>query len=132
MDIFNWIKGVFKPAADLVDELHFSPEEKGDIEIKKQELKNKLAEMEFHLSTKVVELQTKAMESQSKMAISEQRHGNLLSKSWRPLASLSMVILLILMGLDFVEYKELLAQIAGGFLGIYGIGRSYEKGKKNS
>lgn len=132
MDIFNWINSIFKPAADLIDELHFSGEEKGNIEVKKQELKNKLAEMEFLFSTKAVELQTKAMEAQSQMAIAEQQHGNWLSKSWRPVASLAMVILLMLMGLGFVEYKELIAQIAGGFLGIYGIGRSYEKGKKQN
>lgn len=130
MDIFTWIGSIFKPAADLVDELHTSDEEMGNIEVKKQELRNKLAEMEFNLSTKYVELQTKAMEASAKMEVAAQQHGNWLSKSWRPIASLAMVGLLIGMGLDFIVYKPLVVQIAGGFLGIYGIGRSYEKGKE--
>ena len=30
--IFDFLKEIFKPAADLVDELHFSGEEKGNLE----------------------------------------------------------------------------------------------------
>lgn len=130
MSIFSFIGSIFKPAVDLVDELHTSDEEMGNIEIKKQELRNKLAEMEFKLSTKYVELQTKAMEASAKMEIASQQHGNWLGKSWRPITSLIMAGLLVGMGMDFIVYKPLIVQIAGGFLGIYGLGRSYEKGKK--
>lgn len=130
MSVFTFISSIFKPAVDLVDELYVSDEEIGNIEIKKQELRNKFAEMEFNLSTKFVELQTQAMEASAKMEIASQQHGNWLGKSWRPIASLAMVGLLIGMGIDFIVYKPLIVQIAGLFLGVYGIGRSYEKGKK--
>lgn len=130
MSIFSWISSIFQPAAELVDELHTSEEEKGAIEIKKQELKNKLAEMEYKLSSKMLELQQASLEAQTKVAQAEQQHGNWLSKSWRPVASLVMVTILLGMGFGFVAQNELLMQICGAFLGIYGIGRSYEKGKK--
>lgn len=122
MSIFGFLGSIFQPAADLVDELHVSDEEMG-------QLKNQLAQIEAKVSIKMMELQSKVIESNTKVAIAEQEHGNLLSKSWRPLVSLGMVSLLMAMGFGFIELNELLAQISGGFLGIYGIGRSVEKSK---
>lgn len=129
MSIFSFIGDLFKPAADLVDELHYSGEERGNIEVKKAELQNKLAEIEARVATRVLDLQNAALEANAKVAKAEQEHGNWLSKSWRPIASLSMVGILLSTGFGVIEYKELLVQICGGFLGIYGIGRSWEKKK---
>jgi len=130
MSILSFISGIFKPAADIVDELHTSDEELGNIEIKKSELRNKLAEIEAKVSTRLLELQSQVIEANSKVAIAEQQHGNTLSKSWRPITSIGMLLLLFCMALDFIQYRELIVQIAGGFLGIYGIGRSVEKRSK--
>jgi hypothetical protein len=127
MSIFNFLSGIFKPAAELIDNLHSSDEEMGNIEVKKRELLAKMAEVEAKVTTKVIELQTASMEANAKVAISEQVSGSTISKNWRPVASLAMVSILIAMGFDLVPYKPLMVQIAGGFLGIYGIGRSYEK-----
>ncbi len=130
MSLFNFIGNLFKPAADLIDDIHTSEEERGNIEIKKQELKAKMAEIEARVSTKVLELQTAALDANTKVAQAEQAHGNWLSKSHRPITSLAMMSILVSMGFGVIDYNELLAQIAGGFLGIYGLGRSYEKSKK--
>ena len=86
MSIFSFIGEIFKPAADLIDELHVSTEELG-------QLRNELAQIEAKVSIKVLELQSVALESQSKLAIAEQQYGNLLSRSWRPLVSLSLAAL---------------------------------------
>ena len=129
MDVFGWISGLFQPVADLVDNLHDSDEEMGNIAVKKAEIDARLAEIQAKVSTQVLTLQTKAMEANAKVAIAEQQHGNWLSKSWRPIASLSMVVILLAVGFDVIEYKELLVKICGGFLGIYGMGRSWEKKK---
>ena len=129
MSVFSWIGSIFSPAADLIDNLHSSDEEMGNIEVKKQEIRAKLAEIEARVSTKVLDLQNAALEANSKVAMSEQKHGNWLSKSWRPIASLSMVGILMATGFGVIEYKELLIQVCGGFLGIYGVGRSWEKKK---
>lgn len=129
MSLFSFIGDIFKTAAELVDDLVYSGEEKGNIEVKKAELRNKLAEIENKVSVKLMDLQSQAIEANSKVAIAEQQHGNWLSKSWRPITSLAMAGLLIAMGMEIIPYKELLIKICGGFLGIYGMGRSYEKRK---
>jgi len=130
MSIFNFLSGIFTPVANLVDELHTSDEEMGNIQIKKAELQNKLAEIESKVGLRLMELQSESLKMQAKIATAEQEHGNWLSKSWRPLSSLMFVTLLTGMGLDIITFKPLLVQVAGGFLGIYGIGRTVEKSKK--
>ena len=130
MGIFDFIGNLFKPAADVVDDLHFSGEEKGNSEVKKAELKNKLAEIENKVSVKMMDLQSQAITANAKVAEAEQKHGNMLSKTWRPICSLCLMGMLIAMGFEIIPYKDFLAKVAGGFLGIYGMGRSYEKGKK--
>lgn len=122
MSLFNFLGSVFKPVADLVDNVHTSDEER-------MMLRNQLAQIEAQVSIKMMELQSSVIEANSKMAIAEQEHGNLLSKSWRPLVSLALTGILVAMGFGVIEFNDLLAQISGAFLGIYGVGRSMEKRK---
>jgi len=129
MSIFSFLGSLFSPLADTIDNLHDSEEELGQIAVKKAELRNKLAEIEAKVSTKMMELQSQSIEANAKMAVAEQQHGNTLSKSWRPITSLCMTGILVAMGFDLIAYKPLMVQICGGFLGIYGIGRSVEKKK---
>lgn len=130
MSIFDFIGDLFGPATKLIDDLHFSGQEKGELKVKQAELRNKLAEIESRVSTKMLSLQEKSLDANMKVAIAEQQHGNTLSKSWRPICSIGMLSILVAMGFGIIPMNTLLAQIAGGFLGIYGVGRSFEKGKK--
>ena len=114
MSLFDWIGDLFKPASEIVDELHFSGEEKEKWKAKQAELRNKLAEIESRVATKVLALQEKSLEANMKVAIAEQQSGNWLSKSWRPITSLCMVGLLISMGFEVIPYKDFLAKVAGG------------------
>lgn len=129
MSLFSWIGSLFEPVATLVDELHYSGEEKGQIDIKKSELRNKLAEIESKVATRTLELQSQIIEANSKIAVSEQEHGNWLSKSWRPMCSLGSFLMLVLMGIGKVPMNDFLATIFGSFLGIYTGARSWEKKK---
>jgi hypothetical protein len=129
MSLFSWISELFEPAAKIVDDLHFSGEEKAKWKAKQAELRNKLAEIESRVATKVLALQEKSLEANMKVAIAEQQSGNWLSKSWRPVCSLCMMGLLVAMGFEVIPYKDFLAKVAGGFLGIYGMGRTWEKKK---
>lgn len=129
MSFFNWISDLFTPVSNLVDELHFSGEEKGAIENKRAELKNKLAEIEAKVATKTLDLQSQIIEANSKIAIAEQEHGNLLSKSWRPLCSIGSFVMLALMGMGKIPQNDFLATVFGSFLGIYTGARSWEKKK---
>ena len=129
MSVFSWIGDLFKPVADLVDEVHTSTEEKGQIANRASELKNKLAEIESKVATKTLSLQSQIIEANSKIAVAEQKHGNVLSKSWRPLCSIGSFCALVAMGTGQMEYNQFLATIFGGFLGIYTGARSWEKKK---
>jgi len=120
MSIFSFIGDIFKPAADLIDNVHTSKEEK-------LQLRNQLAQIEAQVATKTLELQSQLITANSNVAIAEQQNGNWLSKSWRPIVSLIMAGLLVGMGLGLIVYNQFLAGIAGGFLGIYTGSRSWEK-----
>lgn len=129
MSIFDWIGSLFSPASDLVDELHYSGEEEAAAKAKMAELKNKLAEIEAKVATKTLDLQSQIIEANSKIAVAEQKHGNWLSKSWRPMCSIGSFIMLALMGTGKIAHNDFLAMIFGGFLGIYTGARSWEKKK---
>ena len=129
MSIFSWIGDIFKPASDLVDELHFSGEEEANAKAKMAELKNKLAEIESKVATRTLDLQSQLIDANSKVAIAEQMHGNWLSKSWRPLCSVGSFGMLVAMGFGIIPFSDFLATIFGGFLGIYTGARSWEKKK---
>jgi hypothetical protein len=122
MSLFSWIGDLFSPVADLVDNVHTSTEEK-------LALRNKLAEIESKVATKTLDFQSQLIEANSKIAIAEQRSGNWLSKSWRPLCSLGSFASLVAMGTGLMEYNQFLATIFGSFLGIYTGARSWEKKK---
>jgi hypothetical protein len=123
MSLFSFLGSIFKPAADLVDEVHTSEEERG-------RLRNKLAEIESKVSIKLMELQSQVIDANAKIAVAEQQYGNWLSKSWRPITALMLNGLVVLMAFDYIEYRELIVQITGAIDGVYMAGRSYEKGKK--
>jgi len=129
MSVFDWIGSLFKPASDLVDEIHFSGEEKAQAQAKQAELRNKLAEIEAKVATRTLDLQSQIIEANSKIAVAEQEHGNWLSKSWRPLCSIGSFAMLSLMGMGKIPPNEFLMMIFGGFLGIYTGARSWEKKK---
>jgi len=119
MSIFSFLGDIFKPAAQLIDDIHTSKEELGNIEIKKAELRNKLAEIEAQVSSKILDLQSQIIDANAKIAIQEQVSGSVISKNWRPVCSIIFVGLLVAMGLGVIQYNQFLAGIAGSFLGIY-------------
>ena len=120
MSFFKFLGDIFRPAADLIDNLHVSDEERGM-------LRNQFAEIEARVSIQMMELQAASIEATSKLAVAEQKYGSILSRNWRPIASLSLLVLIMAMGLEFIPINTLILQIAGGFLGIFGIGRTLEK-----
>jgi len=116
------ILNIFKPAADLIDNLHTSEEEKGQI-------KTKLAEIEAKVATRLMDLQSKVVDSNAKIAVAEQEHGNTFVKMVRPIISLGCFSILMLTGFEVIPEKELILQICGGYLGFYGYLRTTEKKK---
>lgn len=126
MNITDFISGIFKPFADLVDNVHTSSEEK-------QTLRNKLAEINAALTVKMLELEGQIIEAQSKVLVAEIQGNSWLQQNWRPLTMVTFVVLIVATwlgystpGLTEAMHLRLLDIVEIG-LGGYVLGRSVEK-----
>lgn len=122
MGVFSFISNIFKPAADLVDNLHTSEEEK--LELKKQ-----MRQVENEFQSKVLEYETKLMESQSSIIRAETTSQSWLTRNWRPITMLTFLVLVVcdsfgLLAFRLADQAWTLLQIG---LGGYVVGRSAEK-----
>lgn len=122
MNIFSAISDIFKPVADLVDNVHTSKEEIGLIKLE-------LQKVELAMLTAGLKAQCQLVDATARVAVAEQQYGNFISKSWRPVSSLAFTCMLFAMSLDVIAFNQTLAYIGGAFLGVYGVGRSVEKKK---
>ena len=109
MSIFNFIAGIFKPAADLIDELHVSDEER-------MKLQNELAKIQSQMQAKSVELMS-----------AEAKSDHWIVAAWRPICALTLFGLILMDGFQFVQAPAQVYELAQLFLGVYGGGRSLEK-----
>ena len=88
MSFLNFLSGVFKPLAQLVDDVHTSEEEKLNI-------KQKLAELETRVTMEVLSYEKSLMESRTKVITSEAQSDSWLTKSWRPITMLTFLCLVV-------------------------------------
>lgn len=79
-----WLLGLFEPVANIIDELHTSKEEKGQIEIA-------LTEALTGAGVKILDYETKLAEAQSKIIIAEAQGQSWLQRNWRPVTMLTFV-----------------------------------------
>lgn len=107
--MFDFISSIFKPAANLVDELHVSEEEKG-------KLRNEFARIQSDIHAKTVEL-----------AKAEASSEHFITSSWRPICALILFTLILVDGFGFIKAPPQVYDLAQIFLGVYGGGRSLEK-----
>jgi len=122
MGIFSFISGIFKPAADLIDNLHTSEEEK-------LTLKKEMMQVQDEFQSKVLEYETKLMESQSSIIRAETTSSSWITRNWRPITMLTFLVLVVLDSFDVLAnplapQAWTLLQIG---LGGYVVGRSAEK-----
>ena len=89
------VKGIFKPACDLIDNLHVSDEER-------LEAQAKLDKIQLDATDKFIGFFTKVLEAQSAIIQTEMK-GNWLQKSWRPLLML-IIITIIFNNYLFMPY----------------------------
>ena len=124
--VFSFVKAIISPVANLIDEAHFSGEEKAAF-------KQKMMELESQLLFRVLDYETKLMEHQSSVIKAEANSPNILTSSWRPIVMLGFFGLIVSYWLGYTPpnitedmLKELFMLIKIG-LGGYVIGRSAEK-----
>jgi hypothetical protein len=123
--ITELISGIFKPAAELIDNLHTSTEEK-------LEQKRLLLEVQGRAMDRVHEYNTALLEGQSKIINSEAQSEHWVTATWRPIVMLGLFSLVMLDSFGWLPNRLsdeawLLLQIG---LGGYVVGRSVEKGVK--
>lgn len=122
MGVLSFISDIFKPAAELIDNIHDSGEEM-------LTLKTELVKIENQLSLKILEYESKLMEAQASVIRAESTGQSWIQRNWRPVTMLTFLVLVVLdtFGVFHTELNEkawLLLQIG---LGGYVVGRSAEK-----
>jgi len=118
--MFKWITSLFKPAAELIDDLHLSGEEKG-------KLKNELASIQAEANKQFLELAKAELEARTEMVKAEAASSHWLQANWRPICSIALISIVVLDSFSIVNASEQLYTLATAFLGLYGTGRSVEK-----
>lgn len=126
MNLFNLIGQIFKPAAELIDNLHTSKEEK-------LEAKARMLETQVGFLSYALDFESKALEAKSQIIMAETKSESWITRSWRPLTMLWFVGLIgaYWMGLtpESVSEEAVLAMFSLVKVGLggYVISRSAEK-----
>lgn len=124
--ILGTVKAIFQPAADLVDELHTSDEER-------LTLKARLSEIEAAVSEKFVEYASLIAQLQADIIKTEANSGSWLARNWRPVAMLNFLLIVNMYWFGFQpenlseETINHIFEIIKWGLGGYVVGRSVEK-----
>jgi len=119
--IAGFVSGIFSPAADLIDNLHTSTEEK-------QKLRNELAKIQAGALEKMNELEGKRLDAMSKVQVAEAGSKFWITAAWRPISSLMMVIVVTAAAFHIIPKPDAeFYELAKYFLCTYAGGRSAEQ-----
>ena len=122
MSLLNFLGDIFKPATELIDDIHTSDEEK-------MQLRNKMEKIQNEMESKVLTYEQKLMEAQASVIQSEAQGESWIQRSWRPITMLTFLALVVLDSFGLLKFR--LAEQAWTLLQIglggYVIGRSAEK-----
>ena len=120
MSIFSFISNLFKPAADLVDSLHVSDEERG-------KLKNELAQIQAQAQKQMLDYEAKVVEARSKLMVAEAQSPHLITAIWRPVACLCLITIGVLASFGIGKPDNQVYELTKILLGAYASGRTLEK-----
>jgi hypothetical protein len=120
--LFGLIGQVFKPAADLIDNLHTSEEERLAV-------KNELFRMQAELSAQVLQYEQSLLKAKAEIIQAEAQGASWMQRSWRPITMLTFLALVVCDSFGWLanplaaEAWTLLQIGLGGYV----VGRSAEK-----
>lgn len=122
LKILGFIADIFKPAADLIDEVHTSDEEA-------LKIKAEMFKMEQAITLKMMEYESQLLQSQAEIIKSEATGASWIQRNWRPVTMLSFLVLVVADSIGWLptplaEEAWTMLQIG---LGGYVVGRSGEK-----
>lgn len=120
--VTDLIAGIFKPAAELVDELHTSEEER----LKAQ---GHLLDVQAAAMQRVFEYETSMLEGKAKIVHAEASSKHWLTANWRPITMLTFLALAVgdSMGWLTAPLRDEAWNLLSIGLGGYIVGRSGEK-----
>jgi hypothetical protein len=122
MSVLSFISSIFKPAVDLIDDLHTSDEEK-------MVLQKEFMKLENEIMLKAVELEKQLVEANSSNIKAEATGHSWLQRNWRPITMLTFLVLVVFDSFGWLanplaaEAWTLLQIGLGGYVA----GRSLEK-----
>ena len=122
MNLLALISNIFKPAADLIDDVHTSTEER-------LKLKNALTVIQNEMHSKVIQYETKLLESQASIITSEAQGASWMQRNWRPITMLTFLALVVLDSFGMLAFRlasEAWTLLQLGLSG-YVVGRTGEK-----
>ena len=126
-----YISDIFKPAADLIDELHTSDEERLKLRNILVRLQNEITTKQLELLGKQMDLEKQLLEAQTSIISAEAKSDSWLARNWRPITTLTFVVLIVFNATGLITLQDpfasdfmSLVQIA---IGGYVAGRSAEK-----
>jgi len=122
MGVIDLIAGVFKPAAELVDELHTSEDER-------LRAKGHLLDVQAAAMQRVFDYESEMLSAKAKVVHAEAQSKHWLTANWRPITMLTFLVLVVGDSLgwlpnDLRDETFVLLEIG---LGGYIVGRSGEK-----
>ena len=124
--VLEFIAAIFRPAADLIDELHTSEEEKARIQLE-------MSRIQTETALQVLDYERQLLQARAEIVKADAESTHWLQANWRPLVMLTFVGLICLRffglspeGMSEAEYQKLWELMQIG-LGGYIVGRSAEK-----
>jgi hypothetical protein len=122
MNWFSLVGSIFKPAAELIDNLHTSDHEK-------LQIKQAMFELQIEAFNKAEEYETKLLDAKKTIITAEAQSQSWIARNWRPITMLTFLFLVVLDSLGLLPFRLAgeawtLLQIG---LGGYVVGRSAEK-----
>lgn len=122
MNWFSLVGSIFKPAADLIDNLHTSDEER-------LQVKQKMFELQVNAFEQAEKYETALLDAKKTIITAEAQSGSWIASNWRPVTMLTFLCLVVMdsfgwLASPLADEAWTLLQIG---LGGYVVGRSAEK-----
>jgi hypothetical protein len=122
LGVTDLIAGIFKPAAELVDKLHTSDDER-------LKAKGHLLDVQASAMQRVFDYETSRIEGQQKIVAAEAQSEHFIVAAWRPITMLTFLALAVgdTFGLFATPLRDEAWALLQLGLGGYVVGRSGEK-----
>lgn len=122
MSFLSFLSAAVAPITNLIDELHTSDEEKGNLQLQFQKVTNEI-------TGKVIALESQLLESKTSIIVAEAKSQSWIARNWRPITMLTFLVLVVMDSFGWLanalapEAWTLLQIGLGGYV----TGRSIEK-----